>query len=131
MKPASRLVAAALLLAGCTGNISFARVQMMAMVDDERNRYNLQAGLVNRACVGHALPADECQVAAEDGKEAVKQYTAIRKQLLAKESVDADAIIHWLLVIGSAVAHAYGIPVPVISAASPNAPKPATLPLMP
>lgn len=125
-----RLLAVALLLTGCTGAITFPRVQMMAMVDDERGRYNLQAGLVNRACLAHALTVEDCQAAAEDGKEAVKQYTAIRKALLAKETVTADTIIHWLLVIGNAVAHAYGIPVPTIQAA-PNAARPPTLPLMP
>lgn len=126
-----RLIAATLLLSGCTGAISFPRVSMMAMVDDERNRYNLQAGLVNRACVAHALTLEECQTAAEDGKEAVKQYTAIRTALLAKETVTADSIIHWLLVIGSAVAHAYGIPIPSPVGVSPTTPKSATMPLMP
>lgn len=125
-----RLVALGLLLSGCSGAITFPRVQMMAMVDDERGRYNLQAGLVNRACLAHALPLEECQAASEDGKEAVKQYTAIRAALLAKETVTADTVIHWLLIIGSAVAHAYGIPVPTLQAA-PSAAKPPVLPLMP
>jgi len=126
-----RLILVALLLAGCTGKITFQRVEMMAMVDDEKARYNLQAGLVNRACLAHALPLAECRAAAEDGKEAVKQYTSIRTALLAKETVTADSIIHWLLIIGTAIAHAYGIPIPSPQGAAPIYGPVDTLPLMP
>lgn len=121
----------ALLLAGCAGNITFRRVDLAFMVEDEKARYNAAAGLVNRACLAHALSAEDCQASADAGKEAVKAYANLKKSLLAKETVTADAIIQWLLVIGTAIAHAYGIPLPTPAMASPHPAPVATLPLMP
>jgi hypothetical protein len=125
------LVVVALLLTGCSGTISFRRVDLAFMVEDEKARYNAAAGLINRACAVHALSPEECQAAADAGKEAVKDYAALKKQLLAKETVTADSVIQWLLLIGTAIAHAYGIPVPSPAMAGPHAPPAPAMPLMP
>jgi hypothetical protein len=126
-----RLLCVALLLAGCSGNITFRRVDLAFLIEDEKARYNLGAGLVNRACLAHALTPEECQASADAGKDAVKQYADLKTQLLAKETVTADAVLRWLLVIGTALARAYGIPVPPLMGAPPHAAPVATLPLMP
>jgi hypothetical protein len=129
MRPVA-LAVVVLLLAGCGGTISFRREEMAFLIDDERARYNQQAGFVNRACAAGALSPTECQLSADDAKEAVKQYQGLRARLLAKQTIDSSEILKWLLIIGAAIGRIYGIPIPsaATAIARPAAP---TLPLMP
>lgn len=128
MRPTA--LALALLLAGCSGSISFHREALMALVDDQAASYNRQAGLVNRACAAGAIPGDECAAAADAGKDAVKAYQDLRTKILTRDSVDQTAILNWVLLIAKAVAAAYGFPIPALPHA-PNHPDVSRTPPLP
>ena len=119
------------------GSISFHREELMALVDDQRASYNLQAGMVNRACQARALPVAECQSASDAGQAAVTAYRDLRTRLLTRESVDSGSLLNWLLLIAKAVGAAYGIPIPMLPAVAhgalgaPAGALPPPMPLMP
>ncbi len=124
-------VLAGLVLAGCA-SINFNREELAFLVEDERARYNLQAGLVNRACAAGALSFEECKASVDNATEAVAEYQKIRERILKRESIDGAVILKWLALIGGAVGRAYGIPIPALSAREGVRPglSPPPLPLM-
>ena len=109
----------------------------MALVDDQRASYNLQAGLVNRGCAAGAISVTDCQSASDAGQAAVKAYSDLRTRILTRDSVDSTTILNWLLLIAKAVGSAYGIPLPLGqlgahgALGAPAGHLPAPLPLMP
>jgi hypothetical protein len=100
-----------LLLVGC-GSISFQREQLAFLLEDQKARYNEVASYTNEACEKHALTPAKCEAAAASGVAAVKDYTDMRTKLLAHDTVDGNAIVLFLLKVGAAIGHAYGIPIP-------------------
>lgn len=127
----SVVLALALVLAGCAGGpISFKREEFAFLLDDERGRYNLQAGLVNRACTAAALSFEDCKASADDATQAAAEYQKLRERTLAGEAIDGSQVLRWLALIGAAVGRVYGIPVPAPPLGVRPGPSPPTLPMM-